>query len=100
MEQALLLLVLSEAITENIKWVIDGIASKKAGVSFDYNPLLALVVSIFVCVMAQFDLFDMVGWQLMIPYVGSVLTGIAVSRGANILHDLFKLPGMLRKGSA
>jgi hypothetical protein len=95
MDKILLLLATAEAVSESIKWLIDGIKQK----SWDYDRLIAFVVSITVCVLAGFDLFSYIGWDLSLPYAGSFLTGIAVSRGANILHDVIKLPSMIGKGS-
>ena len=97
MEQLLLLLVIAEAITENIKWVIDGFKSKV----WDWGRLISLVVSVVVCALVGADLFAMVGWPMALPYSGAILTGFAVSRGANVIHDITKLPLALteRKGS-
>ena len=87
MEKALLLLVLAEAITENIKWLVNK--------DFNADKIIAFVTSIVICVLAGFDAFGLIGWELVLPYAGSVLTGIAVSRGAGILHDLIKAGGGL-----
>ncbi|ABI68436.1 hypothetical protein Swol_1126 [Syntrophomonas wolfei subsp. wolfei str. Goettingen G311] len=37
------------------------------------------------------DLFATVGLPINIPYLGLILTGIIISRGANFIHDLFKI---------
>ena len=85
--QLVLIAILVEAIWENLKMIW------KKG-KFNVNMLGALSLSILICVLAKVDIFAIVGIDLMIPFVGSVLTGIVVSRGANLVNDLFdKLKG-------
>ena len=43
-----------------------------------------------ICVLAQINIFKIVGIELIVPIIGSLLTGIIVSRGANFVNDLFK----------
>lgn len=49
---------------------------------------VAALVGILVCVVYKMDLLAILGVTTTIPYVGSVLTGIAVGRGSNYLNDL------------
>lgn len=51
---------------------------------------LALLIGVLVAVLAGIDAFEAVGLPLQVPYAGSALTGILISRGANIVADLFK----------
>ena len=74
--------ILIEAVWENLKMVW------KKG-KFNVNKIGALVVSILICVLVGIDLFSLLGLTMSVPYVGSVLTGILMSRGANFIHDLF-----------
>lgn len=80
--QILIVAILAEAIWENCKMIW-----QKGKVSIDM--IGSLIISILVCVLTSVDVFPLVGFDLAIPYVGSVLTGIIVSRGANIVHELF-----------
>ena len=89
MEYAALVIVaiLVEAIWENIKMVFP---NKK----FSISMLGSLLVSILICVLTKVDIFPVVGLSISIPVIGSILTGIIVSRGANFVNDLFtKLKG-------
>ena len=89
MEYASLVIVaiLVEAIWENIKMVFP---NKK----FSISMLGSLLVSILICVLTKVDIFPVVGLSISIPVIGSILTGIIVSRGANFVNDLFtKLKG-------
>jgi len=94
MEYAALVIVaiLVEAIWENIKMVFP---NKK----FSISMLGSLLVSILICVLTKVDIFPVVGLTISIPVIGSILTGIIVSRGANFVNDLFtKLKGGTNDG--
>jgi hypothetical protein len=94
MEYAALVIVaiLVEAIWENIKMVFP---NKK----FSISMLGSLLVSILICVLTKVDIFPVVGLTISVPVIGSILTGIIVSRGANFVNDLFtKLKGGTNDG--
>ena len=80
--QLVIIAILIEAIWENLKMIWD-----KNKLSYD--RIGSLLLSIIVCLLANLDIFPIVGLPLIIPFVGSILTGIIVSRGANFVHDLF-----------
>jgi len=85
--QLILISILVEAIWENLKMVWQ---EKKLNV----NMLGSLILSIVICLLAKVDIFTIVGIELAVPLIGSILTGIVVSRGANFVNDLFtKLQG-------
>ncbi len=81
--QLVLIAILVEAIWENLKMTYN---SEK----FDVNMIGSLVLSIIVCIITGIDIFPIVGLNINIPIIGSVLTGIIISRGANFVNDLFK----------
>ena len=80
--QLIIVAVLIEAIWENLKMVWK---DKKINV----NILGVLILSIIVCLLTQIDIFPIVGIKVIVPFVGSILTGIIVARGANFVNDLF-----------
>ena len=73
--------LLVEAVWESSKMVW------QEGLNVD--RLGAILLAVFVCVVAKVDLFNYVGVELPL-IVGSILTGILCSRGANFIHDLIK----------
>lgn len=81
--QLVIVAILIEAIWENLKMVW-----KDRKISL--NTIGVLVISIVVCLLAKIDIFPIVGLSLSVPFVGSGLTGIIVSRGANFVNDLFE----------
>lgn len=80
--QLIVVAILVEAIWENLKMVYD---KKK----LNLNMVGSLILSIIVCLAARIDIFEIVNINLVVPFIGSVLTGIIVSRGANFVNDLF-----------
>ena len=74
--------ILIEAIWENIKMIWQN-------GKFSVDKIGSLVISILICILAKIDIFPIVNLSIMVPVIGSILTGIIVSRGANFVHDLF-----------
>ncbi len=74
--------IVSEAVWETLKMVWE-----KGKVQVD--RIGAIVVSLVIAFGAGIDLFEVVGAPLGIPFLGIVLTGILISRGANVVHDIF-----------
>ena len=81
--QLIVVAILVESIWENLKMIWDN-----GKISID--RIGALAFGILVCVLTGIDIFPVVSIPMAIPYVGSVLTGIIVSRGANFVHDLLE----------
>lgn len=88
MEYAQLVVVamLVEAIWENLKMIW------QEG-KFNWNMVGSLVVGIGLCLLTGADIFPVVGLGFSVPYIGSAVTGIIVSRGANFVHDLLSKLG-------
>lgn len=80
--QLVIVAILIEAIWENIKMVWQN-------GKFSIDKIGSLVISILICILAKIDIFPIVNLSIMVPVIGSILTGIIVSRGANFVHDLF-----------
>ena len=73
--------ILAEAVWENLKMIW-----QDGKVSID--RIGALIVSIVISMTTQLDVFAILNFGISIPFVGSFLTGILISRGANFIHDL------------
>ena len=80
--QLVIVAILIEAIWENIKMVWQN-------GKFSIDKIGALVISVLICILAKIDIFPIVNLSIMVPVIGSIFTGIIVSRGANFVHDLF-----------
>lgn len=81
--QLIIVAILVEAIWENIKMIY-------YKDKFNISMIGSLILGVVVCVIFRIDIFPIVGLNAVIPFVGSVFTGIIVSRGANFVNDLFK----------
>ena len=54
------------------------------------TQLAAIVAAVFLCLTANADLFLAVGLEFSWPWLGTVLTGVIISRGANYVSDFVK----------
>ena len=79
--QIIVIALLAETIWENLKMVW-----QEGKVNVD--RIGALVVSVLVSMATQLDIFAILNFGIAIPFIGSFLTGILISRGANVIHDL------------
>jgi len=80
--QLIIVAILVEAIWENLRKI-------RENGEWSVNRCGALLLSILICLLANVDIFPIVGISISIPFVGAGLTGIIVSRGANFVNDLF-----------
>ena len=85
-----ILAILCEAIWENLKMIWEN-------GKFSINRLGALILSVIIALATQIDLFALLEIQI-VPVLGSIFTGILISRGANVLHDLLVKIQQLSKG--
>lgn len=90
--QIIVIALLAETIWENLKMVW-----QEGKVNVD--RIGALIVSIVVSMATQLDVFAILNFGIAIPFIGSFLTGILISRGANVIHDLLnKIEELTAKG--
>ena len=80
--QIIIIAILIEAVWENLKMIWQN-------GKFSIDKIGALFISILTCVLVNADIFNLVGLSISIPFMGSILTGILISRGANFVHDIF-----------
>ncbi len=83
LHKALLLAVLTEIITNMIKTIVPKIDKT-------HIPTIAGAIGIMLAWLTGVGLFNTLGIPLKIPTIDYLLTGIIVSRGANVVHDLAK----------
>jgi hypothetical protein len=56
-----------------------------------WQMITSLILGIVVALAYNLDLLALCGLESNIPFIGQVLTGILLSRGANYIADLIKL---------
>lgn len=79
--QVIVITLLAETVWENLKMVW-----QNGKISID--RIGALIISIIISVATQLDIFAILDFGIVVPFIGSFLTGILISRGANVVHDL------------
>jgi|SRR5690554_232666 len=75
--------VVAESIWETIKMI------GKDG-QFNWDRIGAMIIGLLIAIGTGADLFQLLAIPFRIPYIGTVLTGLLISRGANFMHDLYK----------
>ena len=73
--------LICEAVWETLKMVW-----QEGKLSID--RIGALVIGLLIAFGTNCDMFQLLKIPVVIPYVGIILTGILISRGANFVHDL------------
>ena len=53
-----------------------------------YQMVLSLIFGIFISVAYKIDLLKLADIESEMPYIGSILTGVLISRGSNYVYDL------------
>ena len=81
--QFMVIAFIVEAVWETLKMVWqDG--------KLSIDRVGAIVIGLLLAVGTRLDLLELVGIPVYIPYMGIVLTGLLISRGANFAHDLLE----------
>ena len=77
-----LAIIIEGVVTYANDWFVKGKLQWKQIVTVAFGVMIALVYGI--------DVIAMLGLESSVPFVGSVLSGILMSRGSNYLADLIK----------
>ncbi len=78
--------VLIEAVTQSLKLLYDSQTHK-----LNADILVSLILGIGSCVAFNVDIFKMASFEALWHPLGSIFTGVIVSRGANFVHDLLNI---------
>lgn len=60
-------------------------------IGFSWEMFCSLLLGILVAISYKLDIPEQLGLNSKIPFLGSFLTGILISRGSNYLFDLLNL---------
>ncbi|WP_139904897.1 hypothetical protein [Clostridium thermarum] len=88
----LILAMISEAVWETFKmtWQNGKLSADRIG---------AMVIGILIAISTGIDIMELVEIPIFIPYLGTILTGLLISRGANFIHDLLSSAGNMSKNT-
>ena len=80
-----------ESIVNIVKSVRANLSKESESVSIWFWLSLAtgMILGVVVAVNYELDVFASVGMEGQVPVVGAFLTGILMSRGANLVSDVF-----------
>lgn len=56
--------------------------------AFSWEMVTSLIIGVIIAVAYKIDLLKMLDFESKFPYVGSIVTGILLSRGSNYIFDL------------
>ena len=84
----LLVIIYAALLVEAVVNVVRNISEKETCWKYWVSLALGITVAVLVAVNYDLDFFEALGMSGKIPYVGAVLTGFIISRGANIVSDL------------
>ena len=82
------LAVIVEALVQYAKTVIKMLENKQYK-TFG-TQLAAILIAVFICFAAGADIFALMGISFSVHWLGTLLTGIVISRGSNYASDLIK----------
>lgn len=88
----LVLAMISEALWETLKmtWQNGKVSIDRVG---------AMLIGVLLSVSTGMDIMKLVEIPIFVPYLGTILTGLLISRGANFLHDLISSAGNLNQNT-
>lgn len=88
MQQAASLFTVAVVLAVVVEALIEYVKELKSG-KFTVEQGIAIVLGLLLAFGAKLDLFQMIEVQFSIPYVGTVIVGLCISKGAGWLHDVF-----------
>ena len=62
--------------------------------------VIAIIVSVVLCVASGVDIFELIGIEMMIPHIGEIITGVLVSNGASSVQNLIEKITEIKGGGA
>lgn len=57
---------------------------------FSFSMLFSIILGILIAISYKLDIPEYFNLKSSVPYIGSVLTGILISRGSNYMYDILK----------
>ena len=82
------LAIIVEALVQYAKTIITMLENKQYK-TFG-TQLAAILITVFICFAAGADIFALMGISFSVHWLGTLLTGIVISRGSNYASDLIK----------
>ena len=87
--EGILVVLVCAVVIEALIEVFKGMVPASITVATVAWPIVAAVLGVLLCIAANVDLLATAGLNIAVPYMGSVMTGILISRGASFIHDVW-----------
>ena len=84
-------LVAAAVLIEAVVSFIDNIKEKNTEWKYWASLGIGLAVSILVSINYNIDVFELIGLEGSLPFVGQILTAVIVARGSNYVADVLLL---------
>lgn len=75
-------------VVEAIVNIIRNIEERNTSWKYWAALAIGLVIGLIVAINYDIDVFSLVGLEGRVPIIGAILTGLIISRGANIVSDI------------
>lgn len=90
--------IVIQTVVENLKKLIKFPSGYYKKI-LNLKVLLTMIVSLIICVSSQIELLSLLGVELVVPYLDSVITGVICSGGATTIHEMVKKINESRNGA-
>ena len=90
-------LAIAAILVEAVVSFIDNIKEKETGWKYWVSLVAGLGIAILVAVNYDVDIFEFIGFESELPYVGAVLSAVIIARGSNYVADLLLLVNGARR---
>ena len=90
--------IVIQTVVENLKKLIKFPSGYYKKI-LNLKVLLTMIVSLIICVSSRIELLSLLGVELVVPYLDSVITGIICSGGATTIHEMVKKINESRNGA-
>ena len=90
--------IVIQTVVENLKKLIKFPSGYYKKI-LNLKVLVTIIVSLIICVSSQIELLSLLGVELVVPYLDSVITGIICSGGATTIHEMVKKINESRNGT-
>ena len=94
----IIIAIVIQTVVENLKKLIKFPSGYYKKI-LNLKVLLTMIVSLVICISSQIELLSLLGVELVVPYLDSVITGIICSGGATTIHEMVKKINESRNGA-
>lgn len=84
-------LVFGAIVVETVINIIKNLEEKNKSWKYWSARAGSIILGLVVAINYKIDVFTLVGLEGQVPIIGQILTGLIISRGSNVAHDVVDL---------